>query len=461
MKKLNVIILAAGKGTRMHSNQPKVLHTIGGIAILQHVIHCANELKPEKIIIVYGFGGEKVKNAVKQNNIIWVEQKELKGTGHAVQQAIPYLTNDATSIILLGDVPLIQANSCHRLVNDSENSLNILTLQKSNPQGYGRIIRKDLTNLSSDVLAIVEEKDANEVERLVTEVNTGVIAMPNQSLIKWLQKLEANNAQNEYYLTDIVKFAVAESYTVKTVMLSDEFEVTGINSKRDLNLIERAYQRRLADSLLDNGVTLLDANRIDIRGELICGKDVTIDVNCIFEGKVVLGDNVVIAANCVIKDVEIAANTVISEFTHIQNAIIGEACKVGPFARIRPNTMLAGQNHIGNFVELKNVKIDIGSKVNHLSYIGDATIGSKVNIGAGTITCNYDGANKFQTIIEDGAFIGSDTQLVAPVTIGKNATIAAGSTITKNAPENQLTFCRAKDQVSKADWKRPAKILKE
>lgn len=461
MKKLNVIILAAGKGTRMHSNQPKVLHTIGGIAILQHVIHCANELKPEKIIIVYGFGGEKVKDAVKQNNIIWVEQKEQKGTGHAVQQAIPYLTNDATSIILLGDVPLIQANSCHRLVNDSENSLNILTLQKSNPQGYGRIIRKDLTNLSSDVLAIVEEKDANQVERLVTEVNTGVMAMPNQSLIKWLQKLEANNAQNEYYLTDIVKFAVAESYTVKTVMLSDEFEVTGINSKRDLNVIERAYQRRLADSLLDNGVTLLDANRIDIRGDLICGKDVTIDVNCIFEGKVVLGDNVLIAANCVLKDVEIAANTVISEFTHIQNAIIGEASKVGPFARIRPNTMLAGQNHIGNFVELKNVKVDIGSKVNHLSYIGDATIGSKVNIGAGTITCNYDGANKFQTIIEDGAFIGSDTQLVAPVTIGKNATIAAGSTITKNAPENQLTFCRAKDQVSKADWKRPAKILKE
>lgn len=461
MKKLDIIILAAGKGTRMHSNKPKVLHTIGGVEILQHVINCANQLNPEKIIIVYGFGGDKVKASIQQKDIIWVEQKEQKGTGHAVQQAMPYLTKDGRSLILLGDVPLINADSCESLLRHSENSLNLLTLFKLDPQGYGRIIRKDQSDLSSEVLAIVEEKDANYTEKLVTEVNTGVMAMPNVSLKKWLNQLDAKNAQNEYYLTDIVKFAVADSYDVNTVMLHDEIEVTGINSKRELHLIERAYQHRLANKLLDDGVTVMDTNRIDIRGQLICGKDVLIDVNCLFEGKVILGDNVMIGANCVLKDVEIAANTVISEFTHIQNASIGETSKIGPFARIRPNTILAGQNHIGNFVELKNVKIEAGSKVNHLSYIGDATIGLKVNIGAGTITCNYDGANKFQTTIEDGAFIGSDTQLVAPVTIGKNATIAAGSTITKNAPADQLTFCRAKEQVSIAGWKRPVKKLKE
>lgn len=459
-KKLNIIILAAGKGTRMYSSMPKVLHTVGGKPILEHVLACANELEPAKIIIVYGFGGDQVKQAIKQENIIWVKQAEQKGTGHAVQQALPHLDNNDHALIMLGDVPLVNKAECLSLIEQSSQHLSIMSLIKDDPAGYGRIVR-EAQSKDGNVIAIVEHKDANTEQKTIKEVNTGIMAMPNHHLKQWLGRLNNDNAQGEYYLTDIVKYAVDDKVNVATVITNNEYSVTGINSKYDLETIERAFQARTADELLTTGVMLKDKSRIDIRGNLSCGKDVVIDVNCIFEGTVTLGDNVRIAANCVIKNATIASGTNIAAFTHIDDAIVGEDSKVGPFARLRPGAKLASNTHIGNFVEIKNAQVGIGSKVNHLSYIGDSEIGQSVNIGAGTITCNYDGQNKFKTIIEDNAFIGSDTQLVAPVTIGKGATIAAGSTITKDAPADQLTFCRAKVQKSIPGWKRPVKIKKE
>ena len=453
---LNIVILAAGKGTRMHSNKPKVLHEIGGTAILAHVIDCAKALKPQKIIVVYGYGGEMVREAFAFEDIIWVNQAEQHGTGHAVQQAVPHLDNDANTLILLGDVPLADAQSCKNLIALAQNKLAILSFNKPDPTGYGRIVRGG----SGNVTAIVEHKDATEAQRKIVEVNTGMMAMPNVQLKNWLNRLTNNNAQREYYLTDIVEFAVQDGIDVVAEMTPDEYSVTGINSKTDLSLIEREYQNRIADKLLLQGVTLRDAARLDVRGHLTCGRDVEIDVNCVFEGDVTLDDFVKIAANCVIKNAVIAAGTQILPFTHIDSAQIGENSRIGPYARIRPGTILAAETHVGNFVELKNAQVDIGSKINHLSYVGDATIGKNVNIGAGVITCNYDGANKFRTNIEDDVFVGSDTQLIAPVTIGKNATIAAGSTITKDAPADSLTFCRAKDQKSIASWKRPVKFKK-
>lgn len=456
MHKLNIVILAAGKGTRMHSSKPKVLHEVGAKAILAHVIDCAKQLNPSKIVVVYGYGGEVVKEAFSHENITWVNQVEQLGTGHAVQQAAPYLDADANTLILLGDVPLVDVEACQKLVQQAENTLAILSFNKADPTGYGRIQRAD----SGNVLAIVEHKDATTAQRCIIEVNTGIMAMPNKYLTQWLLALTNNNAQAEYYLTDIVALAVAEGVNVIAEITADEWSVTGINSKVDLSTIERVYQNRMAQMLLQQGVTLKDASRLDVRGTLTCGRDVEIDVNCIFEGHVTLGDNVKIAANCVIKNAVIESGTHIAPFTHIDETNIGENSRIGPFARLRPGTTLAANTHVGNFVEIKNAQIDVGSKINHLSYIGDATIGKYVNIGAGTITCNYDGANKFRTVIEDNVFVGSDTQLVAPITIGKNATIAAGSTITKDAPADQLTFCRAKDQKSIASWKRPTKIDK-
>lgn len=456
MSKLNIVILAAGKGTRMHSNQPKVLHVVGAKPILAHVIDVAKSLNPDKVIVVYGFGGEIVKRAFADENIIWVNQAEQHGTGHAVQQAVPYLDHDADTLVLLGDVPLVNVAACSQLVKQADNKLAIQSFNKADPTGYGRIVREP----SGNVISIVEHKDATESQRKIIEVNTGIMAMPNRHLVKWLSRLTNHNAQGEYYLTDIVALAVKDSVPVVAEVTNDEWSVTGINSKTDLVQIERVYQSRQAQKLLQQGVTLRDPARLDIRGELNCGRDVEIDVNCVFEGSVTLGDNVKIAANCVIRNAVIASGAQIAPFTHIDDTQIGENSRIGPYARLRPGTMLAADTHIGNFVELKNAQVDAGSKVNHLSYVGDSTVGKNVNIGAGTITCNYDGANKFRTVIEDDAFIGSDSQLVAPVTIGRGATIAAGSTITKNAPADQLTLCRAKEQKSIAGWKRPQKIKK-
>jgi len=456
MSKLNIVILAAGKGTRMYSDLPKVLHAVGGKPILGHVIDSAKSLNPVKIIVVYGFGGETVKQAYAHENITWVNQVEQLGTGHAVQQAVPHLDTGADTLILLGDVPLIDARVCQRLVEQAQNKLAILSFNKADPTGYGRIVR----NAMYGVTAIVEHKDASEEQHKITEVNTGIMAMPNAYLLQWLSKLTNNNAQGEYYLTDIVALAVKHGVDVVAEITTDEWSVTGINSKTDLSQMERVYQSRIAQKLLQQGVTLRDPARLDIRGTLNCGRDVEIDVNCVFEGNVTLGDNVKIAANCVIRNAVIAAGTQIAPFTHIDDTQIGGNARIGPFARLRPGTTLAADTHIGNFVELKNAQVDVGSKINHLSYVGDSTVGKNVNIGAGTITCNYDGANKFRTVIEDDAFIGSDSQLVAPITIGRGATIAAGSTITRDAPAGQLTFCRAKEQKSIAGWKRPQKIKK-
>lgn len=452
---LNIVILAAGKGTRMHSNKPKVLHEIGGKPILAHVIDCAKALNPQQIIVVYGYGGEIVREAFAHENLVWVNQAEQLGTGHAVQQAAPHLNDDANTLIMLGDVPLVDVDACKKLIAQANQQLAILSFNKTDPTGYGRIVRNNHL-----VTAIVEHKDATDAQRQITEVNTGIMAMPNMHLKKWLSRLSNHNAQGEYYLTDIVALAVKDNVDVIAEMTADEWSVTGINSKVDLSQIERVYQQRVAQSLLQQGVTLADPSRLDVRGTLHCGKDVEIDVNCVFEGNVTLGDNVKIAANCVIKNTDIAAGTQIAAFTHMDDTIIGENSRIGPYARLRPGTTLAANTHVGNFVELKNAQVDIGSKINHLSYVGDSTVGKSVNIGAGTITCNYDGANKFRTVIEDGAFIGSDSQLVAPVTIGKNATIAAGSTITKDAPADALTFCRAKEQKTIVGWKRPVKLKK-
>ena len=452
---LNIVILAAGKGTRMHSNTPKVLHEIGGKPILAHVIACAKALKPQKIIVVYGFGGEIVREAFAHEAIIWVNQAEQHGTGHAVQQAAPHLGDDANTLILLGDVPLVDVEACKKLIAQAQNKLAILSFNKTDPTGYGRIVRA----ASGNVTAIVEHKDASEAQRKISEVNTGIMAMPNVQIKNWLSRLSNNNAQSEYYLTDIVKFAVQDDIEVVAEITTDEWSVTGINSKTDLSAIERVHQNRIAHKLLQQGVTLKDPARLDVRGDLQCGRDVEIDVNCVFEGDVTLGDNVNIAANCVIKNAVIAAGTQILPFTHIEDSKIGENSRIGPYARLRPGTILQNDTHVGNFVELKNAQVDIGSKINHLSYVGDATVGKNVNIGAGTITCNYDGANKFRTVIEDGAFIGSDTQLIAPVTVGKGATIGAGSTISKDAPAGELTISRVK-QLTITGWKRPVKQKK-
>ncbi len=453
MDKLNVVILAAGKGTRMVSNTPKVLHKVAGKPILHYVISCAKKLKADKIIVIVGFGAEQVQQAFANENIIWVRQAEQLGTGHAVQQALPYLDTDVNTLILFGDVPLVDTASCERLLQQSSNALVLLSFNKFDPTGYGRIVR----NAQDKVIAIVEHKDATVEQRTINEVNTGIMAMPSRQLVLWLARLDNHNIQGEYYLTDIIGFAVQDGIAVKAELSIDEWAVTGINSKQDLAQIERVYQNRYAIELLRQGVTLADPARLDVRGDLSVSRDVEIDVGCVFEGDVTLGAAVKVGAYCVIKDATIAAGTVIAPYTHIVEATVGENARIGPYARLRPGTILQADTHVGNFVELKNVQVNIGSKINHLSYVGDATIGKHVNIGAGTITCNYDGANKFRTVIEDHAFIGSDSQLVAPVTIGAGATIAAGSTITKDAPAGELSLSRGR-QITVKGWKRPVKL---
>jgi bifunctional UDP-N-acetylglucosamine pyrophosphorylase / glucosamine-1-phosphate N-acetyltransferase len=453
MNNLEVIILAAGQGKRMHSDTPKVLHTVGGCPLLAHVIGAANELAPRRVHVVYGHGGERVPTALAAASVQWVAQAEQLGTGHAVQQAMPTMADDAMVLVLYGDVPLIRSQTLANLISRAAPlRLSLLTAELPDPRGYGRIIR----NRAGSVERIVEQRDASAEEAQVREINTGIMAVPATRLRGWLTRLENRNAQREYYLTDIVAMAVAEGVDIATCQPQAFWEVRGVNSKRELADLERTYQTNYANQLLEQGVTLRDPARIDVRGELVCGRDVVIDVNTVFEGKVVLGDGVSIGPNNVIRDTEIGAGTQVLPNCVIEEAAIGASCRIGPFARLRPGNRLADHVHVGNFVELKKSEVGAGSKVNHLSYIGDTVVGAKVNIGAGTITCNYDGANKHQTIIGDQAFIGSNTALVAPVTVGAGASIGAGSVISKDAPAGELTLTRSEQKTVKG-WKRPVK----
>jgi bifunctional UDP-N-acetylglucosamine pyrophosphorylase/glucosamine-1-phosphate N-acetyltransferase len=450
---LNVVILAAGQGKRMYSALPKVLHKLAGKPLLGHVIDAAQTLRPTKICTVYGHGGSNVPNVFDEGAVIWVKQEPQLGTGHAVMQTLPHIDDTGTTLILYGDVPLVTVDTMRALVAIADQGkLALLTVNLEDPSGYGRIVRDG----SGNVLSIIEHKDASEAQRAIREVNTGIMAVPGEHLARWLSNLSDDNAQKEYYLTDIVAQAVAEGVIVEAHTLSRIWESLGVNSRSQLAELERIHQRNLAHALMEKGVALADPARIDIRGHLTCGRDVFIDVNCVFEGEVTLADNVAISANCVLKNVKVEMGGRIEPFCHIEDAVIGPASRVGPYARIRPGTVLAEDVHIGNFVELKNSQIAAHSKANHLTYIGDATVGSNVNIGAGTIVCNYDGANKHRTIIEDDVFIGSDSQLIAPVTVKRGATLGAGTTLTTDAPAGQLTVSRAKQQTVPG-WKRPVK----
>lgn len=451
---ISTIILGAGKGTRMRSDKPKVLHAIAHKPMLKHVYDMSRQLPNNAITIVYGHGGDLLKNTFADLKANWAEQREQLGTGHAVQQALPFINDNDITLILYADVPLLKLATVERLLALANvNTLALLTVNLNDPMGYGRIVR----NAQAQVERIVEEKDAAPQEKNIREVNTGIMAVPGVHLKKWLQALKNNNAQGEYYLTDIIEMAVADNVGVVTAQPDHEDEVLGVNNRSQLNYLERAYQMQQANALMAQGMTLMDASRFDLRGEIAAvGQDVIVDVNVLFEGTITLGNNVRIGANCCIKNAVIADDVEILPNCVIEDAEIGAGSRIGPFARLRPDTVLAEDVHVGNFVEIKKSTIAKGSKVNHLSYIGDTVMGSNVNVGAGTITCNYDGANKFQTIIEDNVFIGSNSQLVAPVTLSKNATIGAGSTITKDAPESQLTLSRAK-QVSIAGWERPVK----
>ena len=451
--KLLPIILAAGQGTRMYSQLPKVLHTIGGKPMLQHVINSCRNLDVKDIAIVYGHGGEKVKATIADDTLKWVLQSEQKGTGHAVDQARELINDDLVVIIAYGDVPLIKAETLQSLVDTlSGADLTVLTTIMDDPKGYGRIVRSPEGTIES----IVEEKDANNEIRKITEVNTGFIAARGKQLKTWLAKLSPDNAQGEYYLTDCIALAVEDGGSVHAVVCDDPMEVQGVNNRVQQAQLEREYQKNQAEQLLLKGVSLADPARLDIRGDVSVAQDVFIDVNVVFIGKVSLGKNVVIESGCVITDSVIGDNARIKANSVLENAQVGNHCDVGPFARLRPGAVLADKAKVGNFVEIKKSTIGEGSKVSHLSYIGDTQMGVGVNIGAGTITCNYDGVNKFKTIIGDNAFIGSDSQLIAPVEIGEGATIGAGSTITKDAPAAELTLARSNQKVLKG-WKRTEK----
>ena len=451
---MNVVILAAGLGKRMRSDLPKVLHPLAGKPLLAHVVATARSLKPGLICIVYGHGGERVRAALSQDDLIWAKQEPQLGTGHALAQALPHLNPKAPTLVLYGDVPLTRAETLEALCRAAGKGVALLTVELDDPHGYGRIIRS-----RGAVRRIVEEKDATKAERAVREINTGIMVLPTARLKTWLAGLRNKNAQKEYYLTDVVAAAVADKVSITAVQPAAAWETLGVNSKAQLADLERTFQRGVAAALMQEGVTLADPARIDVRGSLACGRDVAIDVNCVFEGEVVLGEGVSVGANCVLKNVKVAAGSRIEPFCHLDEADIGARCRIGPYARLRPGTTLAEEVHIGNFVEVKASQIAARSKANHLAYVGDTTVGRDVNIGAGTITCNYDGANKHRTIIEDDVFIGSDTQLVAPVRVGRGATLGAGTTLTKDAPEGALTISRAR-QVTIPGWKRPVKKRK-
>ena len=446
------IILAAGQGTRMKSQTAKVLHKVGSKCLLQHVVDAASD-HVETINVIVGHNSQSVKGAIKESKINWVLQDKQLGTGHAVQQAAPLLNDDSTCLILYGDVPLIQSNTIEKLLVKARTSgFSLLSVVLDDPSGYGRIIR-DTNGL---IQSIVEQKDASESQQNVKEINTGIMAIKGSLLKKYLNELKPNNAQGELYLTDIVESAVKDNVNIASFVCENASEVMGINDKKQLSQAERFYQVRQAEDFMSSGLTIMDPSRFDCRGGLAFGNDCTIDVNVVFEGDNVLGNNVLISPNCIIKDSKIGDNTSIFPNSIIENSIIGSNTTIGPFARIRPDTNIGDHSKVGNFVEIKKSTIKNNSKVSHLSYVGDSKIGDDVNIGAGVITCNYDGANKHQTEIKDGAFIGSNSQIVAPVSIGKNATIGAGSTITQNAPDNKLTLSRNK-QSTIDKWKRPKK----
>ncbi len=450
---IDVVVLAAGQGSRMKSDLPKVLHPIAGKPMLAHVLDTARSVKADAFHVVIGHGSEKVKSQFQDtDNIQWAMQLEQKGTGHAVMMALENLAASGVTLILYGDVPLIQANTLQALIElVSAKQMALLTVNMDEPSGYGRIVRNEQDLVSS----IVEQKDASLAQLAIQEVNTGIMAVPTEHLHTWLPQLSSDNAQGEYYLTDVIAMAVASGLTVETLQPEFAEETYGVNNRAQQAELERWYQARLVEDIMTQGVTVLDPARLDIRGVVSVGRDVVIDANVILEGKVELGDGVHIGANCIIKNSSIAAGTVVKAFSHIDEALISEACDIGPYARLRPGSQLENGAKVGNFCEVKKSVIGAGSKVNHLSYIGDATVGENVNIGAGTITCNYDGVNKFKTQIDDGAFIGSNSSLVAPVVVGKGATVAAGSTITKEVEVNKLAVARGKQVNLK--WQRPTK----
>lgn len=454
---LQIIILAAGQGKRMYSNTPKVLHPLAGKPMLARVVETAQQLNPETIHIIYGHGGEQIQQALQNLPVHWVHQAEQLGTGHAVMQALPYLPANSQVLVLSADVPLIQTATLSSLLTQAKtatqsNALALLVAHLDNPYGLGRIVR----NNHDEIYNIVEEKDANTQEKNIKEIYTGICCASREHFAAWLPKLSNNNAQQEYYLTEIIALAVQENTPITSLTVSDNAEVQGVNNRLQLQQLERVWQQRMAERFLEQGVMIADAARFDLRGELQCGRDVFIDVNCVLSGTVILGDHCSVGPNCTLNNVTLASGTRIAANSVLDGCSIGEHCEIGPFARLRPGTQLASHCKIGNFVETKSAQFGEGSKASHLSYLGDVLMGKKVNIGAGTITCNYDGVNKHQTIIEDGAFIGSDTQLIAPVTVGANATIAAGSSIRRNAPAGELTLTEAK-QKTLYGWKKPVK----
>ncbi|HJV07329.1 MAG TPA: bifunctional UDP-N-acetylglucosamine diphosphorylase/glucosamine-1-phosphate N-acetyltransferase GlmU [Chromobacteriaceae bacterium] len=452
MDRLSVVILAAGKGKRMYSSLPKVLHPVGGKPMLARVIETARSLEPQQLVVVYGHGGEAVRQAIQDQDIVWVEQAQQLGTGHALKMALAALPAEGRTLVLYGDVPLTRAETLQSLLSAAGDGMAVLTDELADASGYGRMVR----DAAGKLVAIVEHKDCTPEQLAIREINTGMMVLPNRYLADWLGALQNSNAQGEYYLTDVLALAVQQGLTVESARVAASWEAAGVNNKVQLAELERVLQANQARALLEAGVMLADPARLDIRGELLHGMDVSIDVNCVFEGRVELGDGVKIGPNCVLKNVTVAAGTQIAAFSHLEQAEVGANCSLGPYARLRPGATLADQVHIGNFVEVKKSHIGEGSKVNHLTYVGDAKVGRNVNVGAGSVTCNYDGVNKFTTVIEDNVFVGSGTMMVAPVTLQAGSTIGAGSVISKTAPAGELTVARAR-QTTVPGWSRPQK----